>query len=176
MMTTSFSEYVYNIERIYDTGLTFRYKQKQPQEDIMNYSTRVFLINNKLRAIKAIYEPQDAITRNNNTPKMFKTLDPELKVGDYIVVPSSTRHKMTTMLVTEVDVDVDYDSPAQVDWVVDKIDVAAYKVLKDQEDQAIAVLKSAEAHRKREELKKSLLDFDLEKVKALPIYANGETK
>lgn len=136
----------------------------------MNYSKVVFLINSKVRAIRATYEAQD------NAPRtLFKTLDPNTKIDDYVVVATDSRHKMTVVKVKEVDVEVDHDSEETVQWVIGKVDKDSYDVILKQEEQAIATIKSAETTRKRNELKKSLLMDAEEKIKALPIYSNGDS-
>lgn len=76
----------------------------------MNYSTAIFLINKDVRAIAVTYEKIDM---NQDTTKMkfsapylsggklptgatvFKTMDPKVKVDDYVTVPTDTRHGMT---------------------------------------------------------------------------------
>lgn len=133
----------------------------------MNYSTAVFLINDKLRALTAIYEPDVGTALAKR--EMFKTLDPTIKVGDLLVVPTDTRHKMTVVKVTEVDVDVDYDSPAQVRWVVGKVDDEPFKRITAQEEEAIKLMKNAEALDKREVLRKKMSAFRMDEIKALPI-------
>ncbi len=76
----------------------------------MNYSTAIFLINPKVRAIAAVYEPD---TDNRKAPRtIFKTFDSTIEVGDYILVPTDTRHKMTVNKVVEVDVEPDLESSA----------------------------------------------------------------
>lgn len=76
----------------------------------MNYSTAIFLINPKVRAIAAIYEPD---TDSRKAPRtVFKTFDQSIGVNDYILVPTETRHKMTVNKVVEVDVEPDLETGA----------------------------------------------------------------
>jgi len=135
----------------------------------MNYSTAVFLINKHARAIVATYEADDKATRTT-----FKTLDPSIKEGDYVIVETDTRHKMTVCKVVETDVDFDFDTPAKMSWVIGKVDRAVFDLTLQQEQSAIAAIKSAELRKKREDLKKSMFADHMESIKALPIYANGE--
>lgn len=65
----------------------------------MDNSRIVFLINDQVRAVKAKYEDSGAA-------EMFKTFDATIQVGDLAVVQSTTRHMMTVVKVTEIDVDV----------------------------------------------------------------------
>lgn len=130
----------------------------------MNYSTVVFLINKNTRAMLCTYETGDAAPKT-----MFKTFDPDIKVGDLVVVPTNTRHNMTVCKVVEADVDVDFDSPVKIDWIVSTIDKAAYDQLLAQEEQAIQKIRSAEVRKKREALAASVLADSADEIKALPI-------
>ena len=117
----------------------------------MNYSTALFLFNDKLRAISTVYEPTQETKRAT-----FKTLDPNIKIGDFVAVPTGTRYKMSIVKVVDVDVDVDFDSPIHMDWIIGVVDRAPYEATLTNEGRAIAKMKSAEAHKKREELKKAM--------------------
>lgn len=134
----------------------------------MNYSTAIFLINPKVRAIAAIYEPD---TESRKTPRtIFKTFDQTLSVGDYILVPTETRHKMTVNKVVEVDLDPDLESNAQMHWVIGVVDKAAYDDVLAQEARAIELMKAAEKTHAREELRKKMLaHVDEQKLAALQI-------
>ena len=137
----------------------------------MNYSTAIFLINKHVRAISATYEAEESAKRT-----IFKTLDPDIQVGDFVIVQTDTRHKMTVVKVVEVDVDVDFESPIHMLWVVDKINVAHHTQTISQEARAIQVIKSAELAKKRDDLRESMLKNHLDTIKALPIAAlNGDT-
>ena len=136
----------------------------------MNYSTSVFLINHKVRAIAVNYEPDE---RKLTT---YKSLDVSIAAGDYVVVPTHTRHKFTVARVTEVDVDVDFDSNEPMNWIVVKIDKAEYEQVLKQEEAAIAVVKSAEIRRKRDELAAAMLKDNKEKFKLLDLADLGDDK
>ena len=136
----------------------------------MNYTTAVFLINKNVRAVLCNYEP-DAPDKKT----MFKTLDAQIREGDFVIVPTKTRHGMTVSKVVEVDVDVDFDSQTLVCWVVGKIDQTQFDATRAQEEDAIAVIKSAEKTKKRNELAAALLVDSKDALKALPITVmNGE--
>lgn len=141
----------------------------------MNYSTAVFLINKNVRAILTVYEHFSTDAEGKRKAIMHKTMDPSIKVGDYVIVPTQTRHKMTAVKVLAVDVDVDFDSEAHVDWVIGKIDKTGYDALVKQEEQAASTIRAAESQAKRDELKAKLLKLNEDQIKALPIYANGGT-
>lgn len=134
----------------------------------MNYSTAIFLINPKVRAIAAIYEPD---TDSRKAPRTtFKTFDQTLSVGDYILVPTDTRHKMTVNKVVEVDLEPDLESHTQMNWVIGVVDRAAYEEVLAQETRAIDLMKAAEKTHAREELRKKMLaHVDEQKLAALQI-------
>lgn len=137
----------------------------------MNYSTAVFLINKNARAISATYESGDGAVRT-----VFKTLDASIKVGDFVIVPTDTRHKMTVVKVVEADVDVDFDSTIQMQWIVGTVDRKAFETTLSQEGDAITKIKSAELRKKRTELAASVLADYAPEIKLLPIAAmNGDT-
>lgn len=117
----------------------------------MNYSTAVMLINPSIRAVLGKYEEHGKTT-------VFKTIDKDLKVNDFAVVESGTRWGMTTVQITAVDVDVDFDNSTLVGWVVGKVDQDAHERLKKMEDQAIEVIKKGELRKRREDIKKNTLD------------------
>jgi len=123
----------------------------------MNYSTAILLINPACRAIKAIYEP-DPTDENRPRAKrtLFKTFDRSIKAGDIAMVPSTTRHMVTTVKVTDVDVEWDVHSCEEVKWVIGVIDQAEYISLKSQEEAAINQIKESEKTFERNELKKKM--------------------
>lgn len=130
----------------------------------MNYSTSIFLINNQVRAIKATYD-------EGQTPEVFKTLDPSISEGDYVVVPTDTRHKMTVCQVVETDIDIDFDDPKPIKWIIDQIDASGHEKILAQEREAIKAIKSAELRQKREALRDAMFADHVETLKALPIAA-----
>lgn len=136
----------------------------------MNYSTAIFLISDQVRAVLATYENED------NAPKtMFKTLDPNIKVDDFVTVPTSTRHKMTVCKVVEVDVEPDLETSREMEWIVGVVGTANFDDIKSQEGDAIARIKSAEKTRKRKELRDALLADVGESITKLPIYSQVDT-
>jgi len=140
----------------------------------MNYSTAVFLINKDVRAVACSYEI-GADGKGKQPFYHFKSLDSTLAVGDYVVIPTDTRHNLTVARVEQLNVDVDLDAPHQLKWIVGRVDRGAYENVLAQEQQAIDVIKSAELRRKRDDLRKAvMIDQTAEaEIKALPIYVNG---
>lgn len=137
----------------------------------MNFSTGVFLINRDLRAVLAIYEPDAAHTKGKRT--MFKTLDQTIEVGDFVIVPTDTRHGMTVVKVVETDVSVDFDDPTQITWVISKIDMAAHIETLAKEAEAIESLKRAEFAKRRRAVFNDLVATDSAEIKSLALYKNG---
>ena len=137
----------------------------------MNYSTAIFLISDQVRAVNITYESGD------DAPKtMFKTLDQDIKVDDFVTVPTDTRHEMTVCKVVEVDVEPDLESSREMKWIVGVVGTADFDQIKSQEGDAIARIKSAEKTRKRNELRDALLADVGSDLKALPIYSQAEAK
>lgn len=137
----------------------------------MNYSTAIFLVNRDVRAVLVTYEP-DIPNQAQQPRTMFKTMDPTIKVDDYVVVPTNTRHLATVVKVTDVDVEVDYDSTKDVQLIICQVDRSNYNHVLAMEASAIQAIKSAETRKKREELAKNLLaDMDSdasERLRACP--------
>ena len=121
----------------------------------MNFSSAVMLINQNIRAVIGIYE--DEKEQPSQKRHIFKTLDKSIKVGSFAIVPTTTRHKMTVVKIIEVDVDVDFESDIQLEWVISNIDLEPNKAILAQESGWIERIKEADKNKKREELKKSLL-------------------
>ncbi|MFA7278787.1 MAG: hypothetical protein WC100_01720 [Sterolibacterium sp.] len=136
----------------------------------MNLSTAIFLINDNVRAVLATYEAGDSAKR-----VMFKTFDHTIKKDDIIVVPTSDthRHGMTTCKVVEVDVEVDFSSHIQIDWVIGKVELANAQNIKEQEEAALTAIRSAEKNKKKNELRAALEANIGVPVKSLSIAAIG---
>lgn len=117
----------------------------------MNYTTAVMLINPSIRAVKGQYEEL-------GKKETFKTLDQDLAVGDFAVVESGTRWGITTIKVTDVDVEVDFDSSTPVGWVVEKVNMVGHGDIKKMETAAIDLIKKGELRKRREDIKKNTLD------------------
>ena len=139
----------------------------------MNYSTAILLINPSCRAIKAIYEPDPTDENRPRTKRtLFKTFDRSIKAGDIAMVPSTTRHMVTTVKVTDVDVEWDVHSCEEVKWVIGVIDQAEYISLKSQEEAAINQIKESEKTFERNELKKKMFaHMTEEQIASLQIAA-----
>lgn len=131
----------------------------------MNYSKAIFLINQSARPVMVVY---DEVNVPGNKKMMFKTLDASIKKDDLVVVPTTTRHNMTVCKVIDTDVDVDYDSPEEILWIVQKVDQESYKTIIEQEQVAISVIRKSETKRKRADLAKVFLANN-EELASLPL-------
>lgn len=118
----------------------------------MNLSTAIFLVPNAgVRAVRVTYDPDNP--KNNASNRLFKTLNPDLKAGDYVVVPTGTRHGYTVVKVDEVGVRVDFNSADKWDWIVGKpINVDAHKQILAQEEAVIDKVSKAEEARMRKQI------------------------
>jgi len=135
----------------------------------MNYSSAVMIINHEIRAIRTSYEPGT----NGKEPNtyIYKTIDKTIKKGDFVVVPTDTRWGYTVNKVEAVDVDVDFDSDVILKWILNKVDVAGNKVTIQEEDKWVSALQESEKRKRREELKKQLLETHGDEVGSLMITA-----
>lgn len=136
----------------------------------MNYSTAIFLVRKDIRAVTVSYEV-DTDGKGIKPFVAYKTPDPDLAVGAYVVIPTDTRHGMTVARVEEVDVDLDVDFTAQVKWLVGQVDRSFYDSLIEAENDVIAKIKSAEKRRRQEELAEKILadNPDLRELGAMDI-------
>lgn len=133
----------------------------------MNQSLAIFLVNESVRAIYAIYEADTEKTKAART--MFKTFDDTIKANDLVIVPTETRHGMTVCKVVEVDAKVDYDSHEPVKWIVGKVDRHSYEVCLSREGDMLKIVTEAEESHKRRELRDKIFAHAEDKVSNLSI-------
>lgn len=149
----------------------------------MNYSTAIFLDESSgVRAVAVTYDTIDLdkdITKmkysapylsGGSLPKecrLHKTMDPDISVGDFVVVPTKTRLGFTVCKVVAVDCEVDFEAEGECHWIADTVDVAKFEHYRQQEDVVIAAIKKGEAKKKQKKMAKSFkkgLDGDLPKL------------
>ena len=133
----------------------------------MDNSKIVFLINDSARAIEAKYE-------EGGVTETFKTMDQSIAIGDMAVVQSGTRHGMTVVKVTSVDVDVNFDNAVSIKWVVQKINKPAFDQILDKEGEAISAVQAAELRRKKAELRKNMFADHEESISRLALTSRDE--
>ena len=101
-----------------------------------------------MRYVRANYEPGDG-----KKGTLFKTFDPDVDIGDLIVVPTDTRVGLTVCVVSEVDVDVDFKHGSETaHWIVDVVDPSSYSDVVEKERQALRTMRQAELHQQREDM------------------------
>ncbi|WCD44122.1 hypothetical protein Kuura_044 [Caulobacter phage Kuura] len=120
----------------------------------MNLSAAIMLVNKAVRPVRVQYDPE--IKYNNNPDKLFKTLDPTIKEGDLVVVPTNTRQGFTVVKVTEAGFAVDFNNNDKWDWIAAKFDKAAYDHVIDTEKQVITRVAQAQEDKARKELKDAM--------------------
>lgn len=128
----------------------------------MNSSTMIFLINDDTRCVAGTYEAEEGAPRT-----LFKTMDQDLKVGDFVIVQSGTRHDMTVVKIVETDIEPDFDSSKEMKWVIGRIELEDFEKLQKMEAKAIEMIQSAEKRRRRDELRKSVFYDQQEKMREL---------
>lgn len=133
----------------------------------MNYTTAIFLISDDVRAVSCTYEAHETAPKT-----LFKTLNPDIKVDDFVVVPTNTRHEMTVVKVVDTDIDLDVETEDEIKWIVGVVDRADFEEIERQEQTALDKIRSAQKAKKRRELAEALLaDVNEDDLKALPIYS-----
>ena len=143
----------------------------------MHPSRNVFLLRNDVRVIGCSYEPE-AGNFQDHAPvsNTFKSLDEDIKLGDFVVVPTDTRHKMTVMRVEEVDMEPLIESDSKIDWIIGVVDKSGFDEMQAQEKAIQAKIASAKRRKKQEELKAELLaDMDEADLTAIDFQGSPET-
>lgn len=142
----------------------YSYFTHEGRVNAMNYSTAIFLINDEVRAlyVKYVTEGHDRSQRY-----MVKTFDKNIKEGDFVVVPSSKDPKMAVCQVTDIDVDVDFDSTTVIHWVIQRVDLTSFNEVVAQEEVAIAAIRDARFIARKKQLAEELTNLNA--LKALPI-------
>lgn len=136
----------------------------------MNLTVAIFLVNKDVRPVRVSYDPDNL--KHNNPDAYFKTLDPSVKVGDMVVVPTSTRHGFTVCKVEDIDFNVNFDSTTEYKWIAGRVDKEAFDRIKTQEATVTQRIGKAEENRKRKELSEALGLSDVN-LTDLDIVNNG---
>lgn len=135
----------------------------------MHNSRIIFLTNDSVRAIAGKYE-------DGGKSEVFKTFDDTLAVDDMVVVESTTRWAMTTVRITEIDVDIDIDAETPVKWVIQRIDEPGFEKLKADEATLISKVQTAQKRKKREELRAAMLGDHGDVIEGLALADHSEEK
>lgn len=121
-----------------------------------NKSKVIFVLNDSVRALLATFEKDDPERNTKAKREMVKTLDPSIKVGDMVNVETGSRHGVSTMKIVEADVEVNFNDPENVRWIVGKVDMTALAKVIDQENEAISAIRRAELKKERKDLRATL--------------------
>jgi hypothetical protein len=123
-----------------------------------NTSLAVFLVDDRARCIKVAYDKQQMYGGKDigSDIKSFKTLDPTIKKGDFVVIETSTRWGLTVGRVEEVDCLVNYANPEEMRWAIG-FDHSTFKLLKEEEQKLIGVVSKAEEQDAREQLRRKMM-------------------
>ena len=127
----------------------------------MNFSKSILLFNSSIRVIETIYDLDPAPGERKERAKrtLYKTLDPSIKKDDLVIIPTGTRYRRSIVKVTGVGIEIDdYESDGELLWIIGKFDEAFYNKCVQMEVDAVEVMRAAEKNKKREELRKSILD------------------
>ena len=134
----------------------YYYFSHQGKVDAMNYSTSIFLINDDVRALYVIFAPDGSNDGNKQQRYMVKTFDRSVEAGDYVVVPSTMGHKLAIAKVTEVDVEVDFDSTTILPWVIQRVELNNFNEMVAQEEVAIKAIRDAHFLQRKKSLAATL--------------------
>lgn len=135
----------------------------------MNKSTLVFLVNDDVRAVRGSYESGE-----NAPTHIFKTFDLSIEVGDLVTVQSNTRHDVTVVKITEVEVDLDVETSAQINWVVQRINQRPFIKTLAEEAALILASQSAQKARRKAELQEGLYADHADKFETLKLVNHSD--
>lgn len=120
----------------------------------MNKSTAIFLVRKDVRCISVAYDKaNDRVTGKTvgTDIKSFKTVDPDIKAKDLVLIPTDSRWGFTVGRVEEIDLHVDFDSSEQMRWIVAKVDLDQYNAIVTAEAGMMDTVAEADrAHREAE--------------------------
>lgn len=117
----------------------------------MHDSRQVFLLDDNVKCVSGKYE-----VGHSASTEEFKTGLNGIEVGDYIVVPTDTRQKMTVVRVDEIDIEPDLESDIKMDWVMCKVPKTEYDATMASEKAFTDRNRIAIRKRKKQELIKTL--------------------
>lgn len=139
----------------------------------MNLSAAIMLVDKTVRSVRVEYDPDNKY--NNNPMRWFKTIDPDIKDGDLVVVQTNTRYGFTICKVVEIDFPVDFNSSEPWGWIGQKFDKAVFDGVLKIEDGVKARVAKAQENKMRAELVDAMglgtvdfSDLDLKRLSATP--------
>lgn len=129
-----------------------------------NKSTMVFIYDQSTRLIKLVYDPE-----REKDFSYGKTDDPHIQPGQYVVVRSKTRHKLTVSKVAEVDLPFDPSYGGEVQRIVGVVGMANLEAIEAKEEQALEIIQAADLRAQREELQETVLKHATAELRELGI-------
>jgi hypothetical protein len=152
----------------------------------------ILLVSDEVIAVRGVYDPSETAGRNKvkyaahesewaeteRNGELFKTLIPDLTVGEIVVVESASRTGFSTIKITEVNADFDFDSDEPCRWITQRIDIDAHKDLRQREAAAVGKVKNAQRSSQREEIRRQMLGGEdaVEAVQAIASdFTGGDT-
>lgn len=151
-------------DEILSTEVPPKPERKANMSKLTNYTWAIFLMHDKARLMKGIFETDEEHNRVHGRPakrEFFKTLDPNIKVGDVVVVETGNRHLASTIKIVEADLAPDFNSSETVRWIITKVDFVLHEKIHKLEADSIERLKQLELKKQRNDLKKDMLaDFN----------------
>lgn len=141
----------------------------------MHDSLQIFVYNEACRGIRCSYGEK---TGPDGKPtdddiSLYKTLDPGISVGHFVLVRTGTRHGMTVVKVEETDVEPNFESNKPVNWIIAVVDDGHVRALEAQEADANSLIKRAHMRKRRAELYNDFMADAADEIKALPIAKEG---
>ncbi len=113
----------------------------------MHDSRTVFLLDDNVKCVSGKYE-----VGHSASTEEFKTAIEGIEVGDYVVVPTNTRQKMTVVRIDEIDIEPDLESDIKMDWVMCKVPKAEYDITMASEKTFVDRTRAAARIRKKKQL------------------------
>jgi hypothetical protein len=134
-------------------------------------SKLIFLLDEvDVRVVAVSYEQNDPKSLN----VQFKTMETALQVGDYVVVPTSTRWAMTVCRVEEIDVEPDLNM-TEIHWLRAVVNQSDYNDIIVGETQLIAAANSAEKRALKAKLRAEMT-IDQEAMSGLTLLGKTSDK
>jgi len=135
-----------------------------------NDSTKIFLFNDDVKAIRIKWEREDEREVPYATGpdgELCKTFIEGIEVDDLVVIETDSRHGFTTAKVCEIDVEPDPTSGEHARWVIAKVELDEYKDFVKKEKAMIKGLQRAENKASRERLREQMVGQHGEEIAKL---------
>lgn len=119
------------------------------------------------------YTTVKCVFPGSGRPYTYKALNGAVEVGDIcVIVGPENNLKLVEVVQVDDYPDIDTDSNIKYKWIVQKVDLTLYKQLRDQEQEALKLLREVEWKGKQKELKDRL---KAEGITASSVKRLGET-